>query len=324
MEKDKMRLLVGSGILAAGLTAAGAVSHAVTKNLVSIAVDRELPRGITDRAKRRFKGSAENAAFLQALEEGSRRLQGRDSQTVEITAQDGARLVGHWVSGDKPKRIVIAMHGWRSCWSKDFGMIADFLHDNGCNVLYAEQRGQGGSGGDYMGLGALECRDCLDWIRWAEGRGEGLPIYLAGVSMGATTVLMAAGLGLPDCVHGILADCGFTSPQDIGKHILENNLHISFTHRAGRADALCRRKNQVGIRGCSAVDALRENRTPVLFVHGADDSFVPVGMTYENYQACAGPKELLVIPGADHGMSYYLDKERYEAAVRSFWDKYDG
>ena len=65
------------------------------------------------------------------------------------------------------------------------------------------------------------------------------------------------------------------------------------------------------------------SRIPVLLIHGADDSFVPVSMTYENYMACGGPKELLIIPGADHAMSYYLDRPRYEATVLRFWERFD-
>lgn len=323
MEKNQTRLILGSGILAAGLTAAGAVSHGVTRNLVKIAVDRELPMKISARARQRFKGSGDDAAFLRAMEESGRHLAARTARTVEILARDGVRLVGHWLPSPQPKRIVVAMHGWRSSWNGDFGMIADFLYDSGCSVLYAEQRGQGGSGGKYMGLGVLERLDCVDWARWAEKQAKGLPVYLSGVSMGATTVLMAAGLGLPKAVRGIVADCGFTSPQDIGRHILKNNLHLSCDRRIPAADSLCRRKNRVGICGCSAVEAMRKNKLPVLFIHGAKDSFVPVSMTYENYQACAGPKELLIVPEADHGMSYYLEPQRYQAAVLGFWAKYD-
>lgn len=323
MDKDK-KLVVGTGIVAAGITAVGAVSHAVTKELVKIAVDRECPQKITPQARAQFTGSQDDEAFMQAIDQAAEKLRSRENQTIEITARDGEKLVGHWIPCGNVKRIVVAMHGWRSGWAKDFGMISGFLYDDGCSVLYAEQRGQGNSGGEYMGLGALERFDCLDWINWVNDReNNGLPVYLAGISMGATTVLMATGLELPSNVHGIIADCGFTSPYEISKHIVENNLHLSFGLRGEVADALCRKKIQVGTKECSAVDALRENRIPVLFIHGADDRFVPVDMTFENFKACAGPKELLVIPGADHAMSYYADRQRYEAAVRTFWEQYD-
>lgn len=320
---DNKKWLASAGIVTAGIAAVGAMSHAVTKELVSIAVDRECPRDISARARKQFTGSQVNEEFLQHLDRMAQKLKNAGTHRITITAPDGEKLVGHWHPCEEAKRVVIAMHGWRSSWAHDFGMIADFLHSSGCSVLYAEQRGQGSSGGEYMGLGALERHDCLAWIQRVIDGGCKLPIYLAGVSMGATTVLMATGLDLPENVRGIIADCGFTSPEEIGKHVVRNNLHLSYRLRAAAADAMCRKKNHVGIRTYSAVDALRENKIPVLFIHGADDRFVPITMTYENYKACAGPKELLVIPGADHGMSYYVDKQRYEAALKNFWARYD-
>jgi fermentation-respiration switch protein FrsA (DUF1100 family) len=61
----------------------------------------------------------------------------------------------------------------------------------------------------------------------------------------------------------------------------------------------------------------------VLLIHGSDDRFVPVEMTYENYKACSGPKHLLIVPGADHGMSYYKDPISYEQALKHFFCQYD-
>lgn len=69
---------------------------------------------------------------------------------------------------------------------------------------------------------------------------------------------------------------------------------------------------------------MRECKVPVLFIHGSDDYFVPVEMTYENYKACAAPKRLLIVPGAEHGMSYMVDRKGYEEAIKRFWNEFDG
>ena len=71
------------------------------------------------------------------------------------------------------------------------------------------------------------------------------------------------------------------------------------------------------------MEALKNTDIPVLFIHGTDDRFVPVEMTYENYKACASEKQLLIVPGAGHAMSYMTDKAAYENAVEMFWGKYD-
>ena len=141
--------------------------------------------------------------------------------------------------------------------------------------------------------------------------------------MGATTVLMAADLALPDNVHGIIGDCGFTSPHAIWKHVAKNNLHITFGLRGIMADTIYERKTQADAADESTVDALRNCFVPVMLIHGADDHFVPLKMTYENYNACASPKKLFIVPGADHGMSYFVDKEGYEMMVKDFWQQFD-
>ena len=323
MKKHTKKLITAAGIAAGTAAVASLSAYATTKALIDTALDRHMPK-LMEKADKRISGEKSSNAFISRMESASESLAAQANETVEITAHDGEKLVGHDIPCEKPERVILAFHGWRSSWHRDFGMIADFWHENNCSVLYAEQRGQNNSGGEYMGFGLTERFDCLDWLNWAIGRyGSGVPIYLAGVSMGAATVLMAAGLPLPPNVHGIMADCGFTSANAIWEHIAKDNLHIRFGIRGAIADRMCRRKIQVGSKAYSTVEAMKRTRVPVLFIHGADDHFVPVKMTYENYMACAAPKELLIVPGADHGMSYFMEPEKYENAVKAFWAKYD-
>lgn len=327
MKNNMKKLLVGSGIAAAGAAAVtGAVSYAITKNMVEIALDREVPKNLIsdEKAKKQLTGSETDDTLLSKLAEAGEKLQAYEHETVEIISYDGEKLIGHWRPCENPERILLAMHGWRSSWNRDFGIIADFWYDSNCSVLYAEQRGQGDSGGDYMGFGMIERHDCRRWLDWINDNCDSdLPVYLGGVSMGAATVLMATGLELPSNVRGVVADCGYTSAHAIWKHVAENNLHLSYGIRGAVANALCKKKINMGTNDYSTVEALRENKIPVLFIHGADDHFVPVEMTYENYEACAAPKKLFIVPGADHGMSYLVDTEGYENALREFWREND-
>ena len=45
-------------------------------------------------------------------------------------------------------------------------------------------------------------------------------------------------------------------------------------------------------------------------------------MVYKLYEAKPEPKELWVVPGADHARSYLLNREEYTEKVRQFTDKY--
>lgn len=321
--KKLSKLLIGASAVLAGVTAAAAASYTVTKSLVKIALDREEPK-IYQKARKRITGMENTAQLLEEIAVRSKQFEEEGLETVEITARDGEKLAGHFFENKNAERIIIAMHGWRSSWSKDFCAIYDFWHKENCSVLYAEQRGQGESGGEYMGFGMIERFDCADWVDFInEKTGGALPIYLAGISMGAATVLMASALEMPENVKGIIADCGFTSAYEIWKHVVKNNMHLSYTMFSAAADDLCKKRINMGAKEYSTLEALQNTTIPVLFIHGSDDSFVPVEMTYENYKACAAEKRLLIVPGAEHGMSYIVDKDAYENAVISFFKDFD-
>lgn len=324
MDKNTKKLLIGSSVLIGAASVAGVVSYTITKKLVAMALDRYEDES-EDISKKHISGEPEINVFKKVRENAAEKLESCPINTVEICAQDGVKLVGHWRTCDNAKRIIVAMHGWRSSWAKDFGLIADFLHENGCHVLYAEQRGQNNSGGNYMGFGLTERYDCLEWINWVNAQGyNNFPIYLCGVSMGASTVLMTSGFNLPENLHGIIADCGYTSPHAIWKHVAENNLHVHYdSWMSSIADEMCREKIQFSSKDYSCTEALANCNVPVLFIHGTDDSFVPVEMTYENYKACASQKRLLIVPGAGHGMSYVVDRKLYEQVVTQFWIDFD-
>ncbi len=329
MAKKSKRNMLLPGMAVAGVAATLAAASAVAGYFVRAAIDRELPKAISKVQKyifpvKKTEGVVSVADVSAALGDASYRLRNSPLEEVSIIAHDGVRLVGHWMEGEDPERVIIAVHGWRSTWDNDFGLVADFWKENGCSVLFVEQRGQNNSGGDCMSFGLLERYDCRDWALWADKRTEGrMPIYFDGISMGATSVLMATALDLPKSVKGVIADCGFTSPDAILDHVMSESLHLPYgVHRSEIRRRFEKRFGSADI-NYSAEEALLLNRLPVLFVHGTDDTFVPIEMTYKNYKACTAPKRLLVVPGAEHGMSYVVDKDGCEAAMRAFWRDFD-
>ena len=324
MKKSTRNLLIGAGVTTLGIGIVSATSYFVSKMLFNVALQRETPEFIAKNMTK-LSGTVFFGEFADTIKDAAEKLLNSETEEVIIESSDGIKLVGHWQAAKNPKRIIIAMHGWRSNWANDFGLASDFWKENDCSVLYAEQRGQGNSEGDYMGFGLLERYDCLDWINWVNNKTGGtLPIYLSGVSMGATTVLMAAGLDLPENVKGISADCGFTSPHSIWKHVSQKNLHIPYSsvHEAIIND-MCKKHINMNADEYTTLDAMKRCKTPILFIHGTDDKFVPISMTYENYKACAAPKTLLVVPGAEHGMSFLVDNELYRQTAKQFWKEND-
>ena len=317
---NRNKILTAAAVFASVFTVSAAI---INRKMTEIAINRN-PPSIYEKAYDIFSGKYMTEQDFSDLKKASDDLLARPTETVSITSGDDIKLVGHFYPAPNPKRIVLAMHGWRSSWSFDFGTVSQYLHDIGCSVLYAEQRGQNASDGEHMGFGVLERYDCLDWINYIHKNVDGtLPVYLAGISMGASTVLMASGLGLPPYVHGIIADCGFTSPKAIWTHVMRNELHITEKLVYPTAKRICSAEAHFDAESVCTTDAMKINKTPVLFIHGLKDRFVPVGMTIENYAYCSAPKELLIVPEAGHGVSYLRDPKGYEAKLGKFFEDHD-
>ena len=307
---------IAAGIASAAVLASG-TSEAITELLVREAMDRRAPVPIHTQPKRNEKNRAKSPQPNAAEGKITDRAQ---LEHVTITAWDGTILSGYLYRCGAPQRVILAMHGWRSTWERDFGSITEFLHESGCNVLFAEQRGMGQSGGEYIGFGMLERFDCLDWLNWlAERMGTNLPVYLMGISMGATTVMLSAGLELPEQVLGIIADCGFTSADEIWKHVCLTKLHIPYAIRAHRITAKCKRRIGYDPVDCSTEEVLRKSHIPILLVHGTEDQLVPCAMSCRNFAAAAGPKRMITFSGAGHGRSHQMDPQKYETALSDFW-----
>ena len=129
------------------------------------------------------------------------------------------------------------------------------------------------------------------------------PVFLGGISMGATTVLLSAGEALPENVRGIVADCGFSSPWEIMAAVGRARVHLPPFPVLYLVKFWCRLLGGFDVKENSTTRAMQRNRLPVFLVHGEADHFVPCAMTQAAYDAAVCEKELLLVPGAGHGRS---------------------
>ena len=245
-------------------------------------------------------------------------------EEVEILSFDGLQLHGRWLPAEGESRgRILLFHGYRSGVLEDLAGALPFYHGLGYDLMIPDQRAHGDSEGKFIGFGVLERRDCLSWLRYLENRFGTAPTFLGGVSMGATTVLMAAGGSLPEDVKGVVADCGFTSPWEIVAHEGKRLLHLPPWPLVPLTSLLSRLLAGYGFRDYSTLDAMKTLQVPVLFIHGGVDNFVPTEMSRRNYEACRSEKELLIVPEADHGASFLVDGERYRETVAGFLNRWN-
>lgn len=239
-------------------------------------------------------------------------------EDVTITSFDGCRLYGRYYHVRDGAPLEILFHGYRSCAFRDCSGGHALSRKMGFNALVVDQRAHGKSDGHNITFGIKEHRDCLCWVEYANARfGDSTPIILSGLSMGAATVLMAAGLDLPKNVACALADSPYSAPSAIIEKVCED-MHYPV--------ALCRPFirlaawlfGRFSLNECTAEEAVARAKIPLLLIHGEDDRLVPCSMS-SKIAACAASRAVVeTFPGAGHGLSYMADPIRYEQAVYRF------
>ena len=256
--------------------------------------------------------------YYGKMREWTRRMREHPYEEVAILSRDGLILRGRYYEHRTGAPLEILVHGYRGDPERDMNAGLERAFALGHNALFVSQRACGESEGHVITFGIREHLDCLDWISFASEKfGKDTPIFLTGISMGAATVLMAAGEPLPENVVGVLADCPYTSARDIiRKVVADRGLPPRIFYPLIRLSA--RLFGRFDLEENSPIEAVARARLPIILIHGETDGFVPCEMSRRLYAAAAAEKRLVTVPDADHGLAYPKDPESYLDALRAF------
>ncbi|ASS37971.1 alpha/beta hydrolase [Mogibacterium pumilum] len=269
--------------------------------------------------------------YLLQYEEALKSEALKDPVVVHIKSRDGLVLKGRLYKKqkNKPKAVVIAVHGFHSSGLRDMGRFADMYLRNGFDYIIISQRSHFDSEGVYLTFGAKESRDILDWAKIVRKiYVPDIPIILHGVSMGAATVLIAAGIyeNLKDeNSKPNLVCCIADSPYDdiISQiaYLLGKRNSIYKSAAIGLFKANMHLKAKAKASDASPIASMADIKLPVMFVHGKYDRYVLPDNSIRLYEACNSDiKELLLVEGAGHVCSYVVQPDKYEKAFVSFVD----
>lgn len=264
--------------------------------------------------------------YEKEYEEGKAWCREQDMQDCYIESLDGLKLHASFLPAKNARRNVILSHGYKGSGFGDFANTAQFLHENNCNLLFIDQRCCGQSEGEYITFGAMEQYDVQRWAYYVAARNKRkLPIYLYGESMGATTILLASGNKLPKEVRGFIADCGFSSMKGQFQDMAANWFHLHWVQLLIlRLNLFCRLFAGFAMEESDTAKAMRVNKKPVLFFHGSEDTYVSPTNTLRNYSMCRARKELVIVPGARHLCSPYVNPKLYRRKLLRFFAEFDG
>lgn len=241
-----------------------------------------------------------------------------------IYSPDHVKLHAYYVKAAQPTaRTAVVVHGYTGNAIRI--MMIGYLYNKelGFNILLPDLRYSGLSEGEAIQMGWHDRKDVMQWMEVANRiYGDSTRMVIHGISMGAATTMMVSGEAQPHYVKGFVEDCGYTDVWDQFSKELKAQFGLPRFPLMYTADWLCRLEYGWSFREASALKQVARCRLPMLFIHGDKDDYVPTWMVYKLYEAKPGPKELWIVPEADHARSYLFNTEEYTEKVKAFTDRY--
>ncbi|MPQ44168.1 alpha/beta hydrolase [Clostridium tarantellae] len=243
-------------------------------------------------------------------------------ENISITSVDNLNLVGLLIKNKiKSKKFIILVHGVSIGYVGSLKYF-DIFYKNGFNVLIINQRRHGESDGMYSTYGYFEKYDLNMWIKYLKTRfGENIILGLHGESMGAGTVMEC--LRFDNNIKFAIEDCGYSDLSELVKFQITHNYkkiwYLPLMCGEKLANLITKTKAKFYFSYVSPIKVISEVSTPILFIHGKLDYFVPWYMCENLYNAKKhGYKELYLVDGADHAEALAVNKELYAKKVTDF------
>jgi uncharacterized protein len=200
---------------------------------------------------------------------------GLEPTRLELTTDDGLRVVAYEVQAEQPRAVVIFLSGIHNPSVTAFFGHARMLLDQGYASILLEMRAHGESEGDTIALGYkehLDVRAVVDHIA-SDARYQDVPIIVYGVSMGGATAINATGM-MPE-INGLISlsaysawDEVFVDNMGVGEPLASLQrpfVRLYTTIKYGWANRHVTPRNQIQNLG----------DRPALLVHSRQDSQVP-------------------------------------------------
>lgn len=320
----KQKIGIATGLAVAGVSLIAGTVWSVTNYFVNYAIMRPEQNQEEDPLAPTYnKSEVEQINIALGKEKVAVLKSDTPPSEVYLTSDDGLSLwANQYLQEEDSDYWLVAVHGYQSDHYSVEDYAAEYFERN-YNILIPDLRGHGNSEGDYIGMGLHDSLDILTWVNYILDWNPNAHIVLHGQSMGAATVMIAAGQeDLPDNVFAVIEDCGYTDGYQMMVEQLDYRYGLPPFPLMPLTNFLAEFRTNYDLKDASPLDFLESATVPILFIHGTEDTFVLPYMQEILYNAYQGPKEGLLIEGADHVASRNVDPDAYYTTVFDFLDKY--
>ena len=232
----------------------------------------------------------------------------------QVTSYDGyvlnAELIRNPIPADK---YVLLSHGYTD---NRFGALkyTKMYLDLGFNVIVYDLRGHGKNEPTFCTYSVRERKDLIALIQDCRDRYQPAVLGIHGESLGAATSI--ACLEDKPQIDFVVADCGFSDISNVLKGGVKS-MHLP-EGLVPLASVCARLRYGYSYDMMRPIDSLADNEIPILFIHGAGDSFILPENSERMEKETKGYSELHLIPGAAHAASVLTAPEEYQEIVEAF------
>lgn len=241
-----------------------------------------------------------------------------------IINRKGRQLHAMFTSAAKPTdKTAVIVHGYTDNAIRMLMIGYLYNNDLNYNILLPDLQDNGLSEGPAIQMGWKDRLDVLNWMNIANDIfGKRTQMVVHGISMGAATTMMVSGEAQQPFVKCFVEDCGYTSVWDEFSFQLKDMFGLPEFPLMYTTSWLCNAKYGWNFQEASSLEQVKKCSLPMFFIHGDADTYVPTRMVYPLYEAKSEPKELWIVPGATHAMSYKDYPQEYTERVKKFVGKY--
>jgi hypothetical protein len=244
-------------------------------------------------------------AFLEtflvfpASRDGNWQPRGLKFEDVRFQAADGVRLHGWFLEHVNPREVVLYAHGNGGNLSHRGWLMDLYRRELRVSIMIFDYRGYGQSEGRPSETGILaDARAARAWLAQRTGKAE-QDIVLMGESLGGAVMV---DLAAEDGARGLILQSTFCSLPDVAAH------HYPWLP--------CRWLMRTRL---DAASKIARYSGPVLQIHGAADSIVPIEYGRRLHECIPDPDKIWhELPGVDHNE---YDWPLHRPALEKFFER---